>query len=341
MRRPYMKILFVSDGDVRKKGGIETYIRSLASEYLKNGFLFSDIEVSYLDSTMFNGFDLLNKRIVYRSSIKKKILEICPDVVHIHGFSSFFIFQAISVIPKNAKSIYTPCYHPFSAHNRPLLAYLFFHLFSVRYIKKVSKIILLTKTEKFFFKDFISEDRLTVIPGGITTIYDKVEPKICNRTLLFIGRHDDNKRLDFLHSNKEFFFNNNVKVKVVTNVALNDNDVFEYYKGLTQSELLEVYKSCSIIVIPSRYESFSLVALEAMSAGLLVLMSSNIMIKDYIQNESFVSIFEYGDHDSFKRRLIGMMDLEDVEFATRSKLSRTVSTKFQWHNIAKEVFKVY
>jgi glycosyltransferase involved in cell wall biosynthesis len=336
-----MKILFVSDGDVRNKGGIETYVRSLASEYLKNGFLFSDIEVSYLDSTMFSGFDLFNKRIAYRPSIKKKILEICPDVVHIHGFSSFFIFQVISVIPENVKSVYTPCYHPFSAHNRPLLAYLFFHLFSVRYIKKINKIILLTKTEKLFFKDYISEDRLTIIPGGITTIYDKVEPKVYNRTLLFIGRHDDNKRLDFLHSNKEFFFNNNVKVRVVTNVALNDNDVFEYYTGLTQSELLEVYKSCSIIMIPSKYESFSLVALEAMSAGLLVLMSSNVMIKDYIQNESFASVFEYGNQDSFKKRLIDMMDLEDAEFSNRSQLSRAFSTKFQWYKIAEDVFKIY
>lgn len=336
-----MKILFVSDGDVRKKGGIETYIRSLASEYLKNEFLFSDIEVSYLDSTMFSGFDLFDKRITYRSSIKKKILEICPDVVHIHGFSSFFIFQVISVMPKNVKSVYTPCYHPFSAHNRPLLAYLFFHLFSVRYIKKLNNIILLTKTEKDFFKRFILEDRLTIIPGGINTIDDKVGSKTYNRTLLFIGRHDDNKQLDFLHSNKKFFLNNNVKVKVVTNVFLDDNDVFEYYKGLTQSELLEVYKSCSIIVIPSRYESFSLVALEAMSAGLLVLMSSNVMIKDYIQNESFASVFEYGNQDSFKRRLIDMMDLEDAEFSNRSKLSRAFSRKFQWHNIAKDVFKIY
>ena len=337
-----MKILFVSDGDARKKGGIETYIRALAFEYLKDGFLFPDIEVSYLDSSMFSGFDLFGKRIAFcRAKIKKKILEICPDVVHIVGFSSFFIFQVISVMPKNVNSVYTPCYHPFAAHNRPLLAYLFFHLFSVRYIKKLNNIILLTKSEKDFFKRFILEDKLTIIPGGITTIGYKLEPKTYNRTLLFIGRHDENKRLDFLHSNKSFFSNNNIKVKVVTNMLLDDDDIFEYHKGLTQIELLEVYKSCSIIVVPSRYESFSLVALEAMSAGLLVLMSSNVMIKDYIQHESFVGVFEYGNQDSFKRELIEMMGLKDAEFSKRSQLSTACSRKFQWNNIAKDVFKIY
>ena len=64
-------------------------------------------------------------------------------------------------------------------------------------------------------------------------------------------------------------------------------------------------------------------------------------IKDYIQHESFVGVFEYGNQDSFKRELIEMMGLKDAEFSKRSQLSTACSRKFQWNNIAKDVFKIY
>ena len=136
-----MHILFVSEKSKDNYGGIETHIRTLANEYLKVGFDESNIKVSFLDSSMFEGFTIFNKKIVYKSHIKKKLLNMNPDVVHIHGFSSIFIFQVVSLLTRSVTKIYSPHYHPFSKHKRPLLARLFFYLYSLSYIRIMDKII--------------------------------------------------------------------------------------------------------------------------------------------------------------------------------------------------------
>ena len=57
------------------------------------------------------------------------------------------------------------------------------------------------------------------------------------------------------------------------------------------------------MVIPSRYEAFSYVALEALERGTPVLMSERVRIYDHIEGLNGVERFRFGNMDDFVSKI--------------------------------------
>lgn len=73
---------------------------------------------------------------------------------------------------------------------------------------------------------------------------------------------------------------------------------------IASNELIDIYKESDVIIIPSRFESFSNVVLEAMSFGCLVIVSDNIGMSEHINHGVNGFIFRSGNfkslHSTFK-----------------------------------------
>ena len=86
------------------------------------------------------------------------------------------------------------------------------------------------------------------------------------------------------------------------------------FKGhMGPQEIKKVYQESYLIIIPSRFESFSNVALEAMSFGALVLVSNNMGIAEHITNFENGFVFESGNFDSLQKVFSRIIGLEDSE----------------------------
>ncbi len=263
-----------------------------------------------------------------------------------HGFSSFFVYQCLSAVKKilpNAKLIYTPHYHPFRYHTHPLLASVFFHVFLKRSFKYIDTLVVLTESEKDFFVQYFDENKIKMIPNGITrslTLRAKEKPD--ENSILFIGRDDHNKRLDFIESQRTYFECHHIKCHIVTNEEKVSNDIFIYYKDLSSTQLKKLYEKCTLLVVPSKYEAFSLVALEAMSYGTPILISDHVQMKSYLSdNDEFNKIFKYDDNKDFQNKLTSILQIDPKSYKELANKNIQFSKSFEWNKIVEELLVLY
>lgn len=143
----------------------------------------------------------------------------------------------------------------------------------------------------------ISNSKLTLIRNGINLNYgdnhisDQKELWPTNKLkLLFVGRLDRQKGFDLLIKSMDFF-DDDVYLKIVGDAVLGERLRQDYVKNnidflgwLTTPEIAMLYKSADILVIPSRWEGFGLVALEGMKYSLPIVASRVGGLAEVIQD---------------------------------------------------------
>ena len=92
--------------------------------------------------------------------------------------------------------------------------------------------------------------------------------------------------------------------RLIKNLGIEIGSSVEFLGELTQGELGQVFRGADIFVLPSFYEGLSLVTIEALASGLLVVSTELDNLKDYLGEEINNSgIIEYV-------RLPGMLDVD-------------------------------
>lgn len=113
-------------------------------------------------------------------------------------------------------------------------------------------------------------------------------------------------------------------------------------KGFVKTEeLIDVYRNSQVIIVPSRFESFSNVALEAMGFGCILIVSDNIGMAEYITHGLNGFVFQsdkYYSLESVFTEIIGMESsaLERVSFnayQTALKLSENKELLEFYHSL--------
>jgi len=306
--------------NIHTHGGIQRVIQNLSASMEDKGW-----NVDYLDSTNISSTKILKKSIPNLIELSRWLHQNKYDAYHIHGFSSFLIFCCALFIPKN-RVIYNPHWHPFRHHDHPVFAGIFYYIFSRWIIKKFHCVIVQTKYEADFFKEV--GKNINIIPSGIEieeiTI---VEPTNEKNEIIFVGRDDANKRLDFIELIQDEILSRGFKIKVVTNKNKKDTAAIKYYKNLKDDELSTLYQNAKYLVMPSKYESLGLVALEALSRGCMVIASDRVMLKEFCKGKDFFTVFKYGNKENFLEVFDQMINksgielkeiqLEGIEFANK------------------------
>lgn len=322
----------LSEHNVNTMGGIQNNIKFLGDTLKKLGHA-----AIYLSASDLPGIRVLNKKIIFPMSVIKFLKQEQPDIVHVHGFSSFFVAWCLFITKKikpDIKLIYTPYVHPFQDHNHPRLAKLFFHLLLKQTFKNIDCIIALTEREKTFLSLYIDVQKIKVIPNGISLVNTSLyKEKPTHNRLLFIGRNDHNKRLDFLQMLETNFREMNLQCDIVTNQSSLSNDVFTYHTNVDDHELKRCFQQATVLVVPSKYESFSIVSLEAMHFGLPVLISDHVQIKSYFGENTFGNIFEYDNSEDFISKLKQILHIDADVYQERSKQNILFSKQFDWKTI--------
>lgn len=231
-----------------------------------------------------------------------------PDVIHIHSTFSGVMARIILLF---LKPFYRPviiyCPHAFS-----------FLMTSTKIKSKVYSIvekilslatdciICVSHYEYNKAQEFgISKDKMIVIHNG-------VEPKLGfyknNKgdevfKLLFVGRLDYQKGFDLLIEAFSMIKNKNIQLHVVGDVVNDEitlprlENVF-YYGWVKPQEIEKYFIMSDFLVIPSRWEGFAIVPLEAMSYGLPVIASNSTSLPEIVVDGHNGFLFQNGDVDS-------------------------------------------
>lgn len=213
-----------------------------------------------------------------------KVREFRPEIVHIHcTYAGATVRPVLWLLARKRRLVYCPHGWAFSRPlARPVHA-------MVRLVEKLlanvtESIVCISEHERqLALRAGIRPDRLRLVLNGVAAIRPPGDgeppPWMPGRTrLLFAGRFDDAKGVDILFDAMRLL-GDKVHAIVAGDTVLADGaalavpDNASLTGWLTQAQLERLFDSADVLVVPSRYEGFSLIAAEAMRAGLAVIAS--------------------------------------------------------------------
>jgi D-inositol-3-phosphate glycosyltransferase len=116
---------------------------------------------------------------------------------------------------------------------------------------------------------------------------------------------------------------------MVTFIGRRDQDTLPYY-----------YSAAEAVVVPSQYESFGMVALEAMACGTPVVASEVGGLAFLVQDGETGYTVPVGEPTALAERLAAL--LNDAELRQRmGRQAAAFARKYDWKLIAGEVVKLY
>ncbi|HGE8279682.1 TPA: glycosyltransferase [Serratia marcescens] len=315
-----MKILHAAE---TIKGGVATVMRQLVIDQLqpnKENIVFCLIpsnqrqEVASIDEKYLVKYRRKGRGIYsfisFFFSFIKTIIKLKPEIVHLHSTFSGALGRVALVLLKpvcNPKVVYCP--HAFSflmqSSNKKRKIY--------EYIEKIlsrftDAIICVSEYEKNKAIEVgLPPNKLRVVHNGVSA--QKIEqipitPYQTERiNMLFVGRFDYQKGFDILakvmHLLEGQAFHLTAVGGAVHDQAF-DTEVIPQttFTGWLNAESLAPYFiHADVLVMPSRWEGFAMVPLEAMSYGLPVLATNSTSLPELVIHNRTGFLFEMEDAD--------------------------------------------
>lgn len=177
----------------------------------------------------------------------------------------------------------------------------------------VSEFIVLSKFSKdWLLKEAeIDRERINVIPCSIPLPDTPTDPA-AGEYIAFAGRAVPEKGLGLLI---EAARKANLPLKIANKLAefptVAPGDLIEYVSPNSPEELAEFYRAARIVVVPSMwYETFGIVAAEALSHGVPVVASRVGALQDTVQDGITGLLFELNNVDDLTEKIVRLWNDE-------------------------------
>lgn len=216
-----------------------------------------------------------------------------PDLLHIH-FSEFSIFTAHKikqiynipyVLTEHSTDFLDGKYESNYTKNKIIFRKIYDALKASKKIICVSSI--LKKKIKKIYK--IKEEKFIIIPNLSRNISYRSKKK--SNDLIFVGSLEERKNPMLLIKAFQKISNNKLKMKIIGDGVLsqkitkyiNSNKLdksIKVLKNLSRKLVLKMIGNSKILVLPSNYETFGIVIIEAYSMGVPVIMTDSLGVRD-------------------------------------------------------------
>lgn len=179
----------------------------------------------------------------------------------------------------------------------------------------------------------LPESKMIMIYSGVspekTLTKNKIKMSADKVNLLFVGRFDPQKGVDFLlkvfrEHEKDL---RHIHLWIIGDNVVSDGSGIEkkntenmtFLGWLAHEEISAYYEACDAVIMPSRWEAFGLVAIEAMKYGKPVIVSNRGALPELIQDDVNGWIFDIDDSKSLLRILKKLKNKNslDKEIITR------------------------
>ena len=289
------------------------------------------------------------------------------DIIHTHSYGYFqnhagWIRERFQSTPW----VFTPHFHPswsmWGGAKRKTLREFYDTVIGKGTMESADLITCVSKHERDMLVSEIgiSEDNIKIIYNGINwndwqilpdkNIFRKQYPDISDKFVLFAGRLATNKGLSDLISAMVLVNQNSVDL-VITGADMGLGKQLEeeaLEKGVRMHRLGhiddETYRSvlaaAEMLVLPSEYEAFGIVLLEAAAAETAVIGTNVGGIPEAMSPGNNGLIVEYNDVDNLSKSIANLLD-DDKMCNEMGKAGRLWAKNFSWDSILKELEQEY
>lgn len=288
-----MKVLLIRPTPRTKCAGVDGYCRALQDLFAHD----SEVEILPIDdyevirSRLFNDF---YKWKPFLDKIKKS----GADVVHINGYTSFSTLEAFIAAKRCKKKIvYTAHWHPYFTLRRPLLGWLFFNILLKPLVKNwVGAVVTINNEDTAYFQKFHKNVHCIQHWMRFEKPILHVENNMGKKMVLFVGRiNDPNKGIEHLYSLPEGKYEIHCVGKGIMKPRV---DMIQHI-NISVDELKNLYSKASVVVVPSKYEAFSYVSLEALASNVPICVSDRVRIVDWLDGLEWGRVFPFHDYVGF------------------------------------------
>lgn len=352
-----MKILHVGE---YVNGGVATYLRTLLSGLQK----YDDVENYLLISNYKSqqGWEDITKKVFYykyKRSISNIFLaikqihavieDVNPDIIHVHStWAGLFVRLPYLFRKRKSKIIYQSHGWAFlmdtSNYKKNIYA-LVEKILSI----PTDKIINISNYEQNQAIEYgLNKNKMVMIYNGVEDKINKSNLKLNwdnNKiNLLFVGRLDRQKGLDLFLDVYDKMKLENIHLYVIGTSVLDDNlpksTKYVTYLGWVDNKDIDAYyQACDAVIMPSRWEGFGLVAIEAMKNSKAVIVSNRGALPELIKEDFTGYIFNIDDEISLKNRLLNL-DKEKINILGKNGRNIYLQ-KFVDKIFINKIYKIY
>ncbi|HBW8058002.1 TPA: glycosyltransferase family 4 protein [Klebsiella pneumoniae] len=337
------------------KGGVGTIINELTSKncLYESWVLVPDVHSKYIQSP--NKFEFIRTGRNIKSFLSlateciKVIKYVRPDIIHLHSTFAGAIVRMLLLLPlfKNKyRVVYTP--HAFSfmmKNNNVIINSIAVYL--ERFLSIFTDVITCNSRYEYDIgkKSGIKENKLSVIYNGVPEQIVENSPKVNQSkiNILFVGRFDYQKGYDILldlinilGENYNFCI---IGDSVNDTTPIIERDNICYLGWLDNNKISEFYKKSTFLFMPSRWESFGLVAVEAQSFGLPVLANNIGSLPEVIHDGTTGFLMDFSNIENIAN-FIKSMD-ENAWIEMRDSCIKFSKEKFTTQKMIDEYMKTY
>ena len=291
--------------------------------------------------------------------LKRKINGIKPDLVHAQG--SFVPYSTTAALLRNKYPTLLTV-HGIAAKEikfKKGINFIFNILFqkpNERYVvSKIPNIIAVSSQAKNVISE-MTQSKIHVIPNGIDfEDIQKVQPhkSIEHPIILFIGNLEKLKDIDSLIKAIPIIKKSIPNIRVfIGGEGSEENKLKKLAKKLNIEENVKFlgfasgdykyswYKTADLCVIPSLYETFGIVCLEAMACGKPVVASNIGGIPFVVEDRETGLLFECGNAKDLAEKVIFLLQNEELR-EKMGEAGRKRAEEFTWDKIAGQTVEVY
>lgn len=198
---------------------------------------------------------------------------------------------------------------------------------------------------------FCNKGKVRIINNGVESSeflkYERISPII---NIICVSRLDPNKGIDWLIKvfSDTFGDNYNVQLKIAglgslyesLNTFISSNNISNIqllgFVTDVQSQLL----TADIFILPSKFESFPLSILEAMSCGLPIIATNTGGVKDMVLNNKNGYIVNYLNDKELKESLLNLCTNKNLRISQGNCSSQIFNKKFIISNCVEKIEKM-
>lgn len=304
-----LKVLHVAE---TARGGVATVLRQLLSDDKVVNFCLlpdshCDDVISPLEKRVFT-FKRKKRNLIsflhFIISYIRVLKEINPHVIYLHSSFAGFFCRIINFLYKEkaTKVIYCPHAFAFMMKSNNIQKKIF--LYIEKKLQSLADVIICTSVyeQNIAKENGLKSNYLEVIYNGVeepvdvTNIKSPYDSKYIN--ILYVGRFDYQKGFDLVNELASKITNN--KRMTIIGEAVRGQDDFTSvsspnitYRGwMSVEEIAPYFYYADVLFMPSRWESFGLVAVEAQSYGLPVVASDCCSLPEVVINNETGYLFE-------------------------------------------------
>jgi glycosyltransferase involved in cell wall biosynthesis len=222
------------------------------------------------------------------------------------------------------------------------------------FLRIASKVIVVSRTSIPDIEKEVNASKIVYVPNGIEAEEFDCTDFTKNKRIIYVGRLDRDKGIDsliraFAEVKKKFpdftlvIAGPDEGVKKELEALANRLGVKPEFVNVPYEKIHELYCSAFAVVLPSRYEGFSLVWLEAMASGRPMLSTPvgeapKLFEQAYSEKKN---MFLFNDEKELGEKLIAILQNPDSIIPAVKSAEETVKAEYSWENVAAIIKRVY